>query len=309
MDTSEYMPMFLAEAREHLEQLNLAIVRLEEDPKDQATVEEIFRIAHSFKGMSATMGFEKIAELTHNMEDVFELLRQRTNGLPSEAIDTVFACLDALLAATESIETDGQEDLDPAPLVKRLRSLVRPRTPEQEMARAGGIDAPDHAAVQAAREAGARVLRIRINLVEDVMMPAVRAHMVLAALSDHGEVLGSMPAHDGLEQFQGREIDAWVASDHEDAPIVQNLGAISEVAGVTVTDVTTPVSAAGDPEAPAAPVVDEPAPAPVAEPAPAPAAESPAPQAAPRPRRRPRPRRHPPPRPRRHPPPHPPRHR
>ena len=282
MDTSEYMPMFLAEAREHLEQLNLAIVRLEEDPKDQATVEEIFRIAHSFKGMSATMGFEKIAELTHNMEDVFELLRQRTNGLPSEAIDTVFACLDALLAATESIETDGQEDLDPAPLVKRLRSLVRPRTPEQEMARAGGIDAPDHAAVQAAREAGARVLRIRVNLVEDVMMPAVRAHMVLAALSDHGEVLGSMPAHDGLEQFQGREIDAWVASDHEDAPIVQNLGAISEVAGVTVTDVTTPVSAA-DPEAPAAPVVDEPTPAPVAEPAPAPAAESPAPEAVPAP--------------------------
>ena len=73
MDTSEYMPMFLAESREHLEQLNLVIVRLEEDPKDQSTVEEIFRIAHSFKGMSATMGFAKIAELTHNMEDVFEL--------------------------------------------------------------------------------------------------------------------------------------------------------------------------------------------------------------------------------------------
>ncbi len=287
MDTSEYMPMFLAEAREHLEQLNLAIVRLEEDPKDQATVEEIFRIAHSFKGMSATMGFAKIAELTHNMEDVFELLRQRTNGLPSEAIDTVFACLDALLAATESIETDGQEDLDPGPLVKRLRSLVRPRTPEQEMARAGGIDAPDHAAVQAAREAGARVLRIRVNLVDDVMMPAVRAHMVLAALSDHGEVLGSMPAHDGLEQFQGREIDAWVASDHEDDPIVQNLGAISEVASVSVTDVTTPASAT-DPEAPTAtapeaPAGTEPAPAPATEPAPAHAAESPAPNASPAP--------------------------
>ncbi len=80
------------------------------------------------------MGFAKIAELTHNMEDVFELLRQRTSGLPSEAIDTVFACLDALSAATDSIETDGQEELDPAPLVKRLRSLVRPRTPEQEIA-------------------------------------------------------------------------------------------------------------------------------------------------------------------------------
>jgi two-component system chemotaxis sensor kinase CheA len=284
MDTSEYMPMFLAEAREHLDQLNLVIVRLEEDPKDRTTVEEIFRIAHSFKGMSATMGFANIAELTHNMEDVFELLRQRTNGLPSEAIDTVFACLDALSAATDSIETDGQEDLDPAPLVRRLRSLVRPRTPEQEVARAGGIDAPDHAAVQAAREAGARVLRIQVALNEDVMMPAVRAHMVLAGLSDHGELLGSLPAHDGLEHFSGREIDAWIASDHEDEPIVQNLGSISEVASVTVTDVTKP-----DAEPVAAPVaepVEEPAPSPVAEPTPAPApvAEStpaPAPAAAP----------------------------
>ncbi len=240
MDTSEYMPMFLAEAREHLEQLNLVIVRLEEDPTDRATVEEIFRIAHSFKGMSATMGFAKIAELTHNMEDVFELLRQRAAGLPSEAIDTVFACLDALLAATDSIETDGEEDLDPAPLVKRLRSLVRPRTPEQEVARAGGIDAPNHAAVQAAREAGARVLRVRVALTDEVMMPAVRAHMVLAALADHGDVIGSMPAPDGLEQFQGREIDAWVTSDHEDEAIIANVGTISEVGSVTVTDVTAP---------------------------------------------------------------------
>jgi two-component system chemotaxis sensor kinase CheA len=285
MDTSEYMPMFLAEAREHLEQLNLVIVRLEEDPKDQGTVEEIFRIAHSFKGMSATMGFANIAELTHNMEDVFELLRQRTSGLPSEAIDTVFACLDALSAATDSIETGGQEDLDPAPLVRRLRSLVRPRTPEQEVARSGGIDAPDHAAVQAAREAGARVLRIRVALNEDVMMPAVRAHMVLAAVSDHGEVLGSMPAHDGLEQFSGREIDVWVASDHEDETIVQNLGSVSEVATVDVADVTiaaAPTAAPVAEETPAhvaeetpAPVA-EPTPAPVPDPAPAPAAESPA---------------------------------
>ena len=95
MDTSEYMPMFVAETREHLEHLNLAIVRLEENPRDRPTVEEIFRIAHSLKGMAATMGFSRVAELTHEMEDVFELLRQRTNGLPVEAIDTVFACLDA----------------------------------------------------------------------------------------------------------------------------------------------------------------------------------------------------------------------
>jgi two-component system chemotaxis sensor kinase CheA len=267
MDTSEYMPMFVAESREHLEQLNLAIVRLEENPKDRPTVEEIFRIAHSLKGMSATMGFSRIAELTHEMEDVFELLRQRTNGLPAEAIDTVFACLDALSAAVEAIEVDGQESLDPAPVVARLRSLVRPRTPEQEMARVGIADPLDHAAVIAAQEAGARVLRVRVALSPEVLMPAVRAHMVLVALADHGEILASSPPPDGVEQFQGSQIDAWVASDHENETIDANVGAVSEVLTVEVTAVPAgggPAAAtSGGPPAPHAvePAKRAPAPA------------------------------------------------
>ncbi|MBV8220200.1 MAG: Hpt domain-containing protein, partial [Solirubrobacterales bacterium] len=252
MDTSEYMPMFVAETREHLEQLNLAIVRLEENPKDRPTVDEIFRIAHSLKGMSATMGFSRIAELTHEMEDVFELLRQRTNGLPVEAIDTVFACLDALSAATEAIEADGQEALDPAPLITRLRSLVRPRTPEQEMARVGLADPLDHAAVLAAQEAGARVLRVHVTLTEDVLMPAVRAHMVLAALTEHGEILASAPPTDAVEQFQGHEIDAWIASDHVDETIAANVRSVSEVFTVEISAVPASVPApAPAPEAPA----------------------------------------------------------
>jgi two-component system, chemotaxis family, sensor kinase CheA len=275
MDTSEYMPMFVAETREHLEQLNLAIVRLEENPKDRPTVEEIFRIAHSLKGMSATMGFSAVAELTHAMEDVFELLRQRTNGLPVEAIDTVFACLDALSGAVESIEADGQEALDPAPLVARLRSLVRPRTPEQEMARVGLLDPLDHAAVLAAQEAGARVLRVTITLSEAVLMPAVRAHMVLAALGDHGEVLASAPTPDAVEQFQGRQIDAWIASDHEDETIADNVRSVSEVFTVEVRSADPEVAgSAPSPPGESAPSPQgESAPSPQAEAAPAPDAE------------------------------------
>ena len=292
MDTSEYMPMFVAETREHLEHLNLAIVRLEENPKDRPTVEEIFRIAHSLKGMAATMGFSRVAELTHEMEDVFELLRQRTNGLPVEAIDTVFACLDALSVAVEAIETDGQETLDPAPLVTRLRSLVRPRTPEQEMARVGIADPLDHAAVLAAQEAGARVIRVHVALGETVLMPAVRAHMVLAALTDHGEILASSPPPDGVEQFEGREIDAWIASDHEDEAIAADVRGVSEVFTVEVDEAPAP-GAKHAAVAPPVPEIAVPAPAPsptatpgaaaekpaiaeVAPPAPKPAAEKPA---------------------------------
>src|SRR5215212_8410978 len=80
METSEYLPMFLAEGREHLQELNLAVVRIEERPDDQETVDEIFWIAHSLKGMSATMGYGGMAALRHEMEDVFELLR--LSGMP-----------------------------------------------------------------------------------------------------------------------------------------------------------------------------------------------------------------------------------
>lgn len=244
MDTSEYMPMFLAEAQEHLQELNLAIVRLEENPHDRDTVDEIFRIAHSLKGMSATMGFAQIAKLTHEMEDVFELLRQRNEGLPREAIDTVLACLDALGGAFDAIEADGAESLDPAPLVERLHGLVRARTAEQELDRAGGVAMPD---LVAASQAGERVLHVVALLSEKALMPAVRAHMVFAALGDHGEVIGSVPAVEEVEQFAGQRIEAWVTTDHEAEVVASAVGEVSDVSGVEVGEVAAP-RAVPDPE-------------------------------------------------------------
>src|SRR6476619_6737845 len=107
METSEYLPMCLAKGREPLQGPTLAVVRIEGRPDDRETVDEIFRIAHSMKGMSATMGFSGMAALTHQMEDVFELLRQRAGGLARETVDVLLECLDALEGATDAIEADG----------------------------------------------------------------------------------------------------------------------------------------------------------------------------------------------------------
>src|SRR3954447_14085260 len=142
MDTATYLPMFLAEARENLQQLTLAVVKVEESPEDRAVVDEIFRIAHSLKGMSATMGFAGIAALTHKMEDVFELLRQRTGGIERRVIDVVLACLDALEGAVEAIDETGAEKLEAEPLLERLDSLIRARTPAQAAARVGSALPP-----------------------------------------------------------------------------------------------------------------------------------------------------------------------
>ena len=254
MDTSEYMPMFLAEAQEHLQELNLAIVSLEADPRDRTTVDEIFRAAHSLKGMSATMGFAQIAQLTHEMEDVFELLRQRDEGLTREAIDTVLACLDALTGAFDSIEADGTEALDPAALVERLHGLVRARTDEQELERVASTPAPD---VVIAAAAGGRVLHVVAVLDDRVLMPAVRAHMVFAALGDHGELIAGAPPIDDVEAFSGQRIEGWIASEDPEEAVTQAVSAISDVAAVEIDevgDVGEPdVAAPTQPSTPSAP--------------------------------------------------------
>jgi two-component system, chemotaxis family, sensor kinase CheA len=237
MDTSQYIQMFLAECREHLQQLNLAVVRVEERPDDSATVDEIFRIAHSLKGMSATMGFQGMAALTHEMEDVFELLRKRTDGLSRDAVDVLLECLDALSAALDGIEADGTERMDPEALVERLQGLVRERTPDQAVARRGGeatTGTPEP--VTGAMAAGQAVLHARATLEDETLMPAVRAYMVLAAAADLGTVVASAPEAEDIEAFDGRVIDVWVAAEVETGALQAALAAVPDVASVEVTD-------------------------------------------------------------------------
>ncbi|HEX6695239.1 MAG TPA: chemotaxis protein CheA, partial [Solirubrobacteraceae bacterium] len=245
--------MFLAECREHLQELNLAVVRIEEQPEDGATVDEIFRIAHSLKGMSATMGFAGMAALTHQMEDVFELLRQRSGGLARETVDVLLECLDALEGATDALEADGVENLEPAALIERLKGLVRDRTTDQQVARHGGAAAaPVPAAVVEAVGTGHAMLHARVTLADDTLMPAVRAYMVIAAAADLGTVVASAPEEDHVEAFDGRRVDVWVAAGVEAAALSAALTAVPDVATAEVAEVAE-AGVVGEPE-PVAPV-------------------------------------------------------
>lgn len=255
MDTNAYMEMFLAECREHLQELNLAIVRLEENPEEHATVDEIFRIAHSLKGMSATMGFEGMASLTHQMEDVFELVRQRTAALERSAIDILLECLDALEATLNRIESSGEEGLDPAPLIERLQRLARDRTPVQDAARRGGeamlpgVPEP----VAGAVAAGQAVLHATITLGDETLMPAVRAYMVLAAAGDLGTIVSSAPVIDDVEAFDGRVVDLWLLAEVEADQLRSTLAAVPDVRAVLVIEGSHANEAEADDGAAAAP--------------------------------------------------------
>ncbi|WCB91384.1 Chemotaxis protein CheA [Baekduia alba] len=235
MDTSEYLPMFLAECRENLQELNLAVVRLEEAPDDRETVDAIFRIAHSLKGMAATMGFEGMATLTHKMEDVLELLRQRGGELSREVVDVLLACLDALSGAVDAIDADGAEGLDPAVLVERLQALVRdkddPEAVEPEIQQAPPVP-PRLAQVGDGRV----VLEIHAVLAEDAQMPAVRAFQVLAAAGEHGDVLRSTPAEGEVDGFDGRIVEVLLATDHEVEDVATAIRGVPDVADARVAE-------------------------------------------------------------------------
>jgi two-component system chemotaxis sensor kinase CheA len=183
------------------------------------------------KGMSATMGFAGMAALTHEMEDVFELLRQRRGGLAREAVDVLLECLDALSAATDAIDETGAEAIEPEPLIARLKSLIRDRDAEPEADAAAAADVPDNLSELAG---GRRVVQVTVTLNEDVSMPSVRAYMVLSTIAELGETLHCRPAPDEVDEFVGRDIDAWVVSERTDAELSAATSSVPEVDAVEV---------------------------------------------------------------------------
>ena len=101
MDTLQYKDIFISESLEHLDFLNQMLLALEKNPSDRKCLNEIFRTAHTLKGMAATMGFDQITELTHQMENVLDKLRSQEESVSENVVDVLFQCLDMLTLLIE----------------------------------------------------------------------------------------------------------------------------------------------------------------------------------------------------------------
>ncbi len=189
MDPSEYLPLFVAECREHLQELNVAVLSLEKNADNAAGVDAIFRTVHSVKGSAGTMGFTGMARLAHEMEEVFELIRRRSGAVAHDTIDVVLECLDALSAAVDAVEAAGAERIAPEPLIPRLRALVRAPDLPDERTQAGGPQA------------------IRVEFAENIQMPSVLAYVLLNELRERGMLVSSTPAEDDLTGWEGRAVE------------------------------------------------------------------------------------------------------
>lgn len=157
METNQYMDMFLDESHEHLQSLNDGLLGLEDNAEDLSILNEIFRNAHTLKGMSATMGYNKIAELTHEMEDVLDMLRKEQLAVTGEIIDTLFKCIDSLEQMINNVANGDPEDLiDVSDLVAKLSAILRGEAGEtgNEGSRETGNEGNRELGKQGSRETG-----------------------------------------------------------------------------------------------------------------------------------------------------------
>ena len=155
MDVSQYLEIFIDEAKEHLENLNTQIMNLEQDGENMDTINEIFRAAHSLKGMSGTMGYKRMQTLTHDMENVFSKVRDGNIKVDSDMVDVLFQCLDALEAYVALIqETADEGDNDNAHLIKALNDILNEDQASGENG-AGAGDATGNGGAASANQTGA----------------------------------------------------------------------------------------------------------------------------------------------------------
>lgn len=242
MDLNQYMGMFLEESREHLETLNRCILELENEPNNLDVLDEIFRSAHTIKGMSATMGFTAIAELTHEMENILDLLRKGQLKPTEEIINIIFKCVDTLEQLIESVANGDENSIDVKPLQEKLSYLSKgepaPGTQSNTLDNTQQVDLTETEinVILQARNQCMQAYAIEVNLREGCLLKSARAYMVMSALDEFGEVIKSVPAVDDLEKenfdFSFKVI---IVTGAEAARIKQTLMSISEVEKVNVT--------------------------------------------------------------------------
>lgn len=223
MDVSQYLEIFLDETKEHLENLNTQILKLEQEPEDTDTINEIFRAAHSLKGMAGTMGYKRMQTLTHDMENVFSEIRNGSMKVTANLIDTLFQCLDALEEYTNNIQNSADEGTNEnLPLIEMLNDFLKNEkadAPKEEKKQEEAAAAPEADAsatgdekwknvklgdseltvLRAAKAQGKNVYGLTVYVNENCLLKAARAFLVYKAIEEKAEIIVSNPSAQDIE--------------------------------------------------------------------------------------------------------------
>ena len=257
MDVSQYLEIFLDETKEHLQNLNTRILELEADPEGTDTINEIFRAAHSLKGMAGTMGYKRMQNLTHDMENVFSEVRNGTIKVKPEMIDVLFQCLDALEGYTENIQNSADEGTnDNEVLIKALNDIMKNKNGDSAVATdaadtsnkssaAGAVSSSGDIAVKwdgislddsqvsvikAAKTQGKNVYGINVLIQENCILKAARAFLVFKAVEELAEIIVSDPSAQDVEDEKfDRDFTLIVISDGSLEAVIKAAEGVSEI--------------------------------------------------------------------------------
>ncbi|MER2171985.1 MAG: chemotaxis protein CheA, partial [Psychrobacillus psychrodurans] len=254
MDTNQYLEMFIEESKEHLQACNEHLLELEKNPENIAIVNEVFRSAHTLKGMSATMGYEDIANLTHKMENVLDEIRNSRLHVTAELLDVVFVAVDQLEEMVLDIAAGGKGKLDVTDTVQKLHkietgevipvaattvepTIMEDTTPTQENWLT--YDDYEMTVIQQSVEQDFFTYEISVKLREDCLLKAARVYMVFELLEKMGDVIKSSPS---VEKLEGEDFDEifYVAlvTNEPSEDVQKKLMKVSEVTEVLVNSVT-----------------------------------------------------------------------
>jgi two-component system chemotaxis sensor kinase CheA len=259
MDVSQYLDVFIDESKEHLQNLNTQILDLEQEPGNMDTINEIFRAAHTLKGMAGTMGYKRMQNLTHNMENVFSEVRNGAAKVNASVVDVLFQCLDALDEYVTNIQTTGDEgDNDNENLIKAFNDFLEgnetdaanaaPKAkaeskeeaaPKQEKAADQSEDASwkkikfaesQLVVMKEAVKEGKHVIGLTVTVQESCILKAARAFLVYKAIEDLGEIIVSNPSAQDIEDEKfDLEFSLIVISESDTDKLITAATNVSEI--------------------------------------------------------------------------------
>ncbi|MCM3237703.1 chemotaxis protein CheA [Heyndrickxia oleronia] len=253
MEMGQYLEIFIEESKEHLQSCNEQLLLLEKNPHDLSIVNEIFRSAHTLKGMSATMGFEDLANLTHKMENVLDAIRNEKISVSPEILDVVFLAVDDLETMVESIASGGDGKKDVTEVIEKLHIIETGESPivqssaQQEVAATAEVvkedlknsyDQYEQTIIKQSLEQGFNCLELSISLRSDCLLKAARVFMTFEVLEKSGEIINSTPSVDQLEaeQFDSEFTVTLITQESADE-IKKKVMKVSEIENVQIVEI------------------------------------------------------------------------
>ena len=264
MDVSQYLEIFIDETSEHIQSLSDNIMALESEPDNKDVVNEIFRAAHSLKGMAGTMGFKRMQHMTHTMENVFQEVRNDTIKVDSDMIDLLFQCLDAIegyLAIIKETSDEGTNDNEA--IIQKLNGFLQnaeeasaakdaspaaaeePATAENETATGEkkflqlDLEEKDKKRLQEEFVAGKQLYGMTVFICKDCLLKAARAFLVFKAVEEFSEILVYVPSsHDIEDEKFENDFSIFFTTDEPLDKVVTAAKSVSEIDDV-IADVIT----------------------------------------------------------------------